>query len=223
MSSKSTKAAGAKAPGKSAPDPDKIEQPEASRGEYVIVTGMSGAGRSTAGSTLEDLGFAVIDNLPARLIPEITADDRICLVVGRSLGEDDLADLQRALHSLRAAGERVRMVFLEASDDVLVQRFEKSRRRHPMGVGGVAEAIARERSLLAPVKGESDLVIDTSHLNVHELRDRLRKAFGSEDPAEAMRTEWCRLGTDTACLSTSTSSSTAAFCPTPIGWRSSGR
>jgi UPF0042 nucleotide-binding protein len=172
---------------------DKLEQAESSRGEYVIVTGLSGAGRSTAGSTLEDLGFAVIDNLPARLISEIPATERICLVVGRSLGEDDLADLQRALHALRAEGERVRMVFLEASDDVLVQRFEKNRRRHPVG-GSVAEAIARERALLAPVKGESDLVIDTSQLNVHELRDRLRRAFDSEEPSGGMRTRVVSFG-----------------------------
>lgn len=173
---------------------EEIERPDVERGEYVIVTGLSGAGRSTAGSTLEDLGFAVIDNLPARLIPQIKASERICLVVGRSLGQDDLADLQRALHALRADGERVRMVFLEASDEVLVQRFEKNRRRHPVGGGSVAEAIARERELLAPVKGESDLVIDTTRLNVHELSERVRRAFGSDDPASGMRTRVVSFG-----------------------------
>ena len=171
-----------------------LEMPEDTRADYVIVTGLSGAGRSTAGSTFEDLGWDVIDNLPARLIPEIRSSGRTCLVVGRSLGEDDLADLQRAVHRLRAEGDRVRMVFLEASDEVLVQRFEKNRRRHPVSGGSVAEAIEQERRLLAPVKGESDLVIDTSRLNIHELRDRLRLSFGTEDPAGGMQTSVVSFG-----------------------------
>ena len=181
---------------KDRPSPDERERGkrEDARADYVIVTGLSGAGRSTAGSTFEDLGWEVIDNLPARLIPEIRGSGRICLVVGRSLGEDDLADLQRAVHRLRAEGDRVRMVFLEASDEVLVQRFEKNRRRHPVSGGSVAEAIEQERRLLAPVKGESDLVIDTTRLNVHELRDRLRSSFGTEDPAGGMQTSVVSFG-----------------------------
>ena len=163
-------------------------------GDYVIVTGLSGAGRSTAGSTFEDLGWEVIDNRPARLIPEIHGSGRVCLVVGRSLGQDDLADLQRAVHRLRAEGDRVRMVFLEASDEVLVQRFEKNRRRHPVSGGSVAEAIEEERRLLAPVRGESDLVIDTSRLNVHQLRDRLRASFSAEDPSGGMQTSVVSFG-----------------------------
>ncbi|MBW3536841.1 MAG: RNase adapter RapZ [Actinobacteria bacterium] len=170
------------------------EAAEGAQADYVIVTGLSGAGRSTAGTTLEDLGWEVIDNLPARLIPEIKGSGRICLVVGRNLGEDDLADLQRAVQKLRAEGDRVRMVFLEASDDVLVQRFEKNRRRHPVSGGSVADAIEEERRLLAPIKGESDLVVDTSRLNVHELRDRLRQAFDSEDPAGSMQTSVVSFG-----------------------------
>ena len=172
---------------------DQRERGEA-QADYVIVTGLSGAGRSTAGTTLEDLGWEVIDNLPARLIPEIHGSGRICLVVGRSLGEDDLADLQRAVQKLRAEGDRVRMVFLEASDDVLVQRFEKNRRRHPVSGGSVADAIEEERRLLAPIKGESDLVVDTSRLNVHELRDRLRQAFDTPDPAGSMQTSVVSFG-----------------------------
>jgi RNase adapter protein RapZ len=181
-------------PAKKKSQVDEIEKAEGERGEYVIVTGMSGAGRSTAGSTMEDLGYEVIDNLPARLIPEIQATGKVCLVVGRRLGEDDLADLQRALHALRTEGERIRMVFLEASDEVLVQRFERSRRRHPVAGESVGVAIDRERELLAPVKAESDLVIDTSALNVHQLSDRLRRAFSSDDPAGGLRTRVLSFG-----------------------------
>ena len=160
-------------------------------GELVVITGLSGAGRSEAADDLEDLGWFVIDNLPAALIPKVvelakapgSTIERLALVVGAGGPGGTVHD---ALASLRASGERVRQVFLEARTDVLVRRYESSRRRHPLLVEGegLAESIERERTLLAPVKAESDLVVDTSELNVHQLHDRIVELFG-EDRAEA--------------------------------------
>ncbi|MDQ6840301.1 MAG: RNase adapter RapZ [Actinomycetota bacterium] len=155
--------------------------------EYAIITGLSGAGRSQAGATLEDLGWFVIDNMPTTLITKVaglvagpsTSPQRIALVVGRDA--DQLSDLQSAVEQLRAAGDSVRVLFLEASDEVLVRRFEGTRRRHPLGVEGVTEAISLERYRLAPIREWADVSIDTSALNVHELRERLNHLFlGSE-------------------------------------------
>jgi UPF0042 nucleotide-binding protein len=152
--------------------------------DITIVTGLSGAGRSEAANVLEDLGFFVIDNLPPLLIPKVA---ELARAPGRpptryALGADvrsgALEDLHLALEQLREAGARTRIVFLEAADDVLVRRYEASRRKHPLGAGErMSEAIAEERALLEPLKAEADVVIDTSNLNVHQLRDRLRALF----------------------------------------------
>jgi UPF0042 nucleotide-binding protein len=151
--------------------------------EYAIITGLSGAGRSQAGATLEDLGWFVIDNMPTALITKVaglvagpsSSPQRIALVVGRDA--DQISDLQAAVEQLRASGDSVRVLFLEASDEVLVRRFEGTRRRHPLGVEGVTEAIRLERDRLAPIREWADVSIDTSALNVHQLRERLNHLF----------------------------------------------
>lgn len=150
--------------------------------EYAIITGLSGAGRSQAGATLEDLGWFVIDNLPTALITKVaglvsgpSSLRRIALVVGRDA--DQISDLQAAVEQLRASGQSVRVLFLEASDEVLVRRFEGTRRRHPLGVEGVTEAIITERARLAPIREVADVIIDTTALNVHQLRVRLNHLF----------------------------------------------
>ena len=164
--------------------------------EFLIITGLSGAGRSTAADTFEDLGWFVIDNLPPALIGKVSelADrpgsetERVALVVGRGGGEH-LEDLGPALEELRKGVDRVRVLFLEASDEALVRRFEGTRRRHPVEAGeGVSESIARERQLLAPIKDHADVVIDTSDLNVHQLRDRLLELFTHDDEGSTMQT-----------------------------------
>ena len=163
--------------------------------EFLIITGLSGAGRSTAADTFEDLGWFVIDNLPPALIGKgrELADrpgsetERVALVVGRGGGEH-LEDLGAALDELRKGVDRVRVLFLEASDEALVRRFEGTRRRHPVESEGVVESIARERQLLAPIKDHADVVIDTSDLNVHQLRDRLLELFTHEDDGSTMQT-----------------------------------
>jgi RNase adapter protein RapZ len=152
--------------------------------EFLIITGLSGAGRTEAGATFEDLGWFVIDNMPTPLITKVaelvsapgSETERVALVVGRGGGQ--LEDLAEAIRQLRSTGGRVKVLFLEASDEVLVRRFEGTRRRHPLSGGeGVIESIAMERELLQPIRETADVVIDTADLNVHQLRERLVDLF----------------------------------------------
>jgi UPF0042 nucleotide-binding protein len=155
--------------------------------DVTIITGMSGAGRSEASHVLEDVGYFVIDNLPPQLIGKVaelarTAEKpmRYALVVDVRSG-DFLHDLSQAIEELRRNGANTRVLFLDASDEVLVRRYEASRRRHPLSdTDRVSDGITRERTLLGPLKGEADLIVDTSNLNVHELRDRLRELFAQQ-------------------------------------------
>lgn len=162
--------------------------------DVTIVTGMSGAGRSEAANVLEDLGYFVIDNLPPMLIGKVAElargtekPARYALVVDVRSG-DFLDDLSSALDELHRSGARTRILFLDASDDVLVRRYEASRRRHPLSDSErVSEGIARERVLLEILKGEADLLVDTSNLNVHELRERLRELFAEPGSGSEMQ------------------------------------
>lgn len=169
--------------------------------EYVVITGLSGAGRSTAADTLEDAGWFVIDNLPPALIGKVSElvgrpgseTERVALVSGRGGGEY-VAELTEAVEHLRASGANVRVLFLDAGDDVLVRRFENTRRRHPQAAEGVVTGIAREREVLEPIKMRADIVIDTSDLNVHQLRDRLLDLFERDDPSVGMQTSVVSFG-----------------------------
>lgn len=155
--------------------------------DVTVITGMSGAGRSEAADVLEDLGFFVIDNLPPALIGKVAElarggdrPHRYGLVVDVRSGVF-IDDLGAALANLRASGAHTRVLFLDASDDALVRRFEATRRRHPLAVTDrVHEGIQKERALLGELKGSADVVLDTSQLNVHELRDRLVDIFSEE-------------------------------------------
>jgi UPF0042 nucleotide-binding protein len=154
--------------------------------DIVIITGMSGAGRTSAAKTLEDLGWFVVDNLPPALLPTmLDLADRASLagiaaivdVRSRAFS----TDLKSAISSLGARGVAPHVLFLEASDAVLVQRFENVRRPHPMqGSGTILDGINAERELLRAVRGDSDIVLDTSALNVHELRARMHGYFGGD-------------------------------------------
>jgi UPF0042 nucleotide-binding protein len=151
--------------------------------DFVIITGLSGAGRSQAGGTFEDLGWFVVDNLPTALILDFarlatapgSGRPRVALVVGRDI--EQLGELDPAVEELRRQGITVRTLFLDAGDDVLIRRFEGTRRRHPLGREKILEAIALERQRLEPIKATADLVIDTTELNVNQLRDRLVNLF----------------------------------------------
>jgi UPF0042 nucleotide-binding protein len=167
------------------------ESPE--RGELVVVTGMTGAGRSTAAKELEDLGYYVVDNLPPQLVPDVVrlVDESkgllqpIAVVVDVRSGSF-FAGLQEVL-ARRATGRRTTLVFLEANDDVLVRRQEAARRPHPLqGSGRLLDGLTRERVVLGDLRAEADLVIDTSSLNVHQLTDKIAEAFGTEH-STAMR------------------------------------
>ncbi|HZD65762.1 MAG TPA: RNase adapter RapZ [Acidimicrobiales bacterium] len=164
--------------------------------EFLILAGMSGAGRSTAAAVFEDLGWFVIDNMPPALIGKVaelvgrpgSETERVALVIGRGGGEY-LEAVSPALEGLRDTGARVRLLFLDASDEVLVRRFEGTRRRHPLAAEeGVVGSIAQERRLLDPIKDQADVVVDTGELNVHQLRERLIELFAGFDDATAMQT-----------------------------------
>ncbi len=150
--------------------------------DILLITGMSGAGRSGAAAVLEDLGWYVIDNLPTSLVDTIVelvskpgSDiERLALVAGRQQPE-----LLPRMAGLRADGHRVRLLFLDASDTALVKRYDATRRKHPLDgeAAGLVEAIALEREMLQPVKAGADLVIDTTELNIHQLKAKLLAAF----------------------------------------------
>src|SRR5262245_37649726 len=152
--------------------------------QLTIITGMSGAGRSTAADVFEDLGWFVIDNMPPALITRVAdledskgSAELVALVVDVRAGEF-LSDLAAARARVREPGGVTCVLFLDAADDVLVRRYEESRRKHPMAVvERVSEGIAAERALLGELKGDADVVIDTTDLNVHELRARLVDRF----------------------------------------------
>ena len=163
--------------------------------ELVLVTGMSGAGRSTAARALEDLGWFVVDNLPPSLLPQAIEeiktdidDARLAVVVDVRGGKifEDLAD---SLQQVLEAGIDLRVLFLEAGDNELVRRFESSRRPHPLqGSGGILDGLVRERTLLGDLRARADIVIDTSALNVHELRRKVEAAFGGNDRVQLRAT-----------------------------------
>ncbi|MBK1788173.1 RNase adapter RapZ [Prauserella sp. ASG 168] len=156
--------------------------------EVAVVSGLSGAGRSTAAKCLEDLGWFVVDNLPPELIStmvELGAQARgaitkvaVVMDVRSRAFTDDLASV---IKDLDARGYKPRVLFLEATDAVLIRRFEQVRRGHPMQADGrLIDGITAERALLAPLREEADLLLDTSALSVHDLRSKIEDAFGTE-------------------------------------------
>lgn len=157
-------------------------------GELVIITGMTGAGRSTASKELEDLGYFVVDNLPPTLVPDVVqmvdeahgVDRPIAVVADVRSGSffDSLAGQRYEL----STGRPSTLVYLDASDDELVRRQEAVRRPHPLqGTGRLLDGLERERVVLEQIRGIADLVIDTTGLNVHQLTDRIATHFGSRE------------------------------------------
>jgi UPF0042 nucleotide-binding protein len=164
-----------------------VASPSASVLEVAIITGLSGAGRSTAAKCLEDLGWFVVDNLPPGLLVTMAdlgtrsqgAIDRIAVVVDVR-GRAFFADLKDALDALQDRGIHPRLLFLEASDDSLVRRYEAVRRPHPLQQHDrLITGIRAERDLLAEFRGKADVVLDTTNLNVHQLRAEIDATFAS--------------------------------------------
>lgn len=157
--------------------------------DIIVVTGLSGAGRSQAADDLEDLGWYVIDNLPVVLVNEVVGVSgvagagipKLCLVIGNAREQ---ADVLAAVAELRAADHRVRVLFLEASTQELVRRYEATRRKHPFAESGTGleDVISRERAALAEVRAAADLVVDTTSLTIHQLRAQIVALFGAETP-----------------------------------------
>ncbi len=159
----------------------------------LVVTGMSGAGRSSAAKILEDLGHTVIDNLPPGLLSlavqshDIPEEHKQLAVVIDSRGGLPIEEVSEALIELEREGVQNRVVFLDADEDVIVQRYEENRRPHPLGHDTIVESIRAERELLAELRAMADIVIDTSNLNVHELRERITAQFSGDDHSRPMR------------------------------------
>ena len=162
--------------------------------DILVVTGLSGGGRSQAADNLEDMGWFVVDNLPVVLIDKVVElsgeaggeISKLCLVVGNARQQ---AGILGAIDSLRLQGHRVRIVFLEASTRELVRRYEATRRRHPLSDGtmGLEDVIERERSSIGEVKAAADLVIDTTGLTVHQLKSQLSSLFGAENLNDSLQ------------------------------------
>jgi UPF0042 nucleotide-binding protein len=155
--------------------------------QVIIITGLSGSGKSTAAKTLEDVGFFCVDNIPIDLLPkllEITDSgggelDRLALVIDLRQ-RDFFPRYDSILGALELGGTPMQILFLDARDEVIVRRYSETRRQHPLASqGNVLDGIAKEREELSRIKEKADWVIDTSDMTVHQLRDEIRKVFGS--------------------------------------------
>ena len=179
------------------PTPDPAAAPA-----IVILSGLSGGGKTAAAKLFEDLGYTVVDNLPGELLPdlaELVSSDRqrfahVAIVLDVRAGDPTVA-LAAMRGALEGRGIRPRVVFLEASDDVLIRRFSETRHRHPLGdEHGIATSIAEERRMLEPVRADADVVLDTSDLSLRQLRERLFAQLASEVRADQLSLQLISFG-----------------------------
>lgn len=168
----------------------------------VIITGMSGAGKTAASKLFEDLGYSVVDNLPGELLTdlaELVSTDRarfshVAIVLDVRAGDAAVA-LAAMRGALEGRGIRPQVVFLEAREDVLIRRFSETRHRHPLAEGrGIADAVVFERRLLAPIREDADVIIDTSELSLRELRERIFAAVGGGPDDEHLAVQLISFG-----------------------------
>lgn len=169
---------------------DSVLPSNAATPQIIVVTGMSGAGRSTCAHVLEDLGWYVVDNLPPTLLGELAAlaaraesggPTRIAVVIDVR-GRGFFTELRSSLDALRATGISCQIAFLEADDEELIRRFESTRRPHPLqGTGRILDGITSERALLHDLRGEADVLIDTTGINVHQLKEKVERIFGGAE------------------------------------------
>jgi len=180
-----------------APEPDDVAAAPA----FTLITGVSGAGRSEAAHSLEDLGYFVVDNLPPALLPKMAelasrpgGPARVAIVVD-ARGGVFFGELSKALEELDQERVGYRILYLDAADDDLVNRYEATRRRHPLAPADrVVEGIRKERLMMESLRGDADLLIDTSHLTPHELRERIREAFAESPPEHGLKVSLISFG-----------------------------
>jgi UPF0042 nucleotide-binding protein len=179
------------------PEPDSAAQPA-----VVILSGLSGGGKTAAAKLFEDLGYSVVDNLPGELLPdlaELVSSDRqrfarVAIVVDVRAGDPSIA-LSAMRGALEGRGIRPRVVFLEASDEVLIRRFSETRHRHPLDDDqGIASSIAEERRILEPVRADSDVVVDTSDLSLRQLRERLFAQLATDTRPDQLAIQFISFG-----------------------------
>jgi UPF0042 nucleotide-binding protein len=177
---------------RSTPEPDEESAPEGNVDQHVVLlSGLSGGGKTAAAKLFEDLGYTVVDNLPGELLPELAelvSDeperfDKVAIVLDVRSGDAPVA-FSAMRGALEGRGIRPQVFFLEARDEVLIRRFSETRHRHPLAdQRGIASSIAEERRLLDPVRSDADVVIDTSDLSLRELRERIFARLGdASDP-----------------------------------------
>jgi UPF0042 nucleotide-binding protein len=185
-------------------DPAEVRPPTdpAAAPLVVILTGLSGGGKTAASKLFEDLGYTVVDNLPGELLPdlaELVSSDRerfarVAIVLDVRAGDPSVA-LAAMRGALEGRGIRPRVVFLEASDDVLIRRFSETRHRHPLGdAHGIATSIAEEREMLEGVRADSDIVLDTSDLSLRQLRERLFGQLATDVRADQLSIQLISFG-----------------------------
>jgi UPF0042 nucleotide-binding protein len=171
-----------------------MDQAPGAKPRFTIITGLSGAGRSESAKFFEDLGYFVIDNLPPALIEKMaelisvpgSKVTQVALVIDPRGGEY-FPELQKSLNQLRDRGIEYRILFLEASDSALVRRFDQTRRKHPLAESErVIDGILEEREMMWPLRDQADVIIDTTGLNVHELRDKINSLFAEPEPSSGM-------------------------------------
>ena len=171
-----------------------VDQSHATKPRFTIITGLSGAGRSESAKCFEDLGYFVIDNLPPALIEKMaelisvpgSKVTQVALVIDPRGGEY-FPELQKSLNQLRDRGIEYRILFLEASDPALVRRFDQTRRKHPLAESErVIDGILEEREMMWPLRDQADVIMDTTGLNVHELRDKINSLFAEPEPSSGM-------------------------------------
>ncbi|MEN7342236.1 MAG: RNase adapter RapZ [Pseudomonadota bacterium] len=159
----------------------------------VIVSGLSGSGRSVALNTMEDLGYFCVDNLPLSLLPTLMRDleaddtphgDKVAIGVDARNKSTDIQELRSHIDAVRAAGAHCEILFLKTDDNTLLKRFSETRRKHPLAVNDVSlrDAIAQERARLMPILNLADLVIDTTRTSVYDLRDEIRNRIAGREP-----------------------------------------
>jgi RNase adapter protein RapZ len=170
--------------------------------DIVVITGLSGAGRSQVADDMEDLGWFVVDNLPTSLIEKVTelaaqpgsSIQHLALVVGRVTGQQ--SEMVQVVQRLRASGDRVRIVFLEASDAELVKRYGATKRKHPLATadGSVLDAVQQDRAVFEPLRAAADLVIDTTGKTIYQLKAQVTELFSDEIENLGMQTSVVSFG-----------------------------